>query len=75
MKDKEIKRLKRENELLRQRAELNKIDAYYISLIRQYAEEEAIRAVENILKTPIEMTHEEIEEAFGHKIKIVNSKE
>ena len=70
-----IERLKRENKLLQQRAEHNQIDAYYVSLIRDYAKLEAKKAVEEILQKPIEMTIEQIEEAFGHKIKIVNSKE
>ena len=71
----ELEKLKKENELLRKRADHNQIDTYYISLIREYAAFEARKAVEAILQKPIEMTIEQIEKAFGHKIKIVNSKE
>lgn len=66
-----IDRLRRENKVLKQRAEQNVIDTYYVCLIRDCAREEAQKAVKEILQKPIEMTIEQIEEAFGHKIKIV----
>lgn len=72
--EKANERLTRINRTLEQRAEQNTIDTYYICLIREYAREEAQKAVREILQKPIEMTIEQIEEAFGHKIKIVNSK-
>ena len=53
----------------------NAIDEYYLALIKDYAESEAEKAVAKILEKPIEMTIEDIEKAFNHKVKIVNSKE
>jgi len=35
---------------------------------------EAQKAVSELLRHPIELTHEEIETAFGHKVKIVSKK-
>ena len=52
-----------------------KILVYKTTETREYAAFEARKAVEAILQKPIEMTIEQIEKAFGHKIKIVNSKE
>ena len=47
------------------------INKYYIDLIRECAEVEAKAAVAKMLEKPIEMTIEDIEKAFNHKVKIV----
>lgn len=49
----------------------NGIERYYIDLIKCYAEQEAQAAVAKMLEKPIEMTIEDIEKAFNHKVKIV----
>ena len=70
--EEENKILKQENEGLKQRAELNQIDKYYIMLIREYARIEALEAVNDILRKPVKMTHAEIESALGFKIELVD---
>lgn len=56
--------------------ELHKsIERFYVDMIRTCAEEEAEAAVGRMLQHPIEMTIEDIEKAFSHKVKIVRSKE
>ena len=50
------------------------IESYYVDLIREMAEVFARKAVEEMLKNPIEMTLDDIEKAFNHKIKIVGGK-
>lgn len=50
----------------------NEVEEYYTEFIRDCSKEEAWKAVEDILRHPIEMTVEDIEKAFGHKIKIVD---
>lgn len=70
--EEENKILKQENEGLKQRAELNQIDKYYIMLIREYARIEALEAVKDILRKPVKMTHAEIESALGLKIELVD---
>lgn len=53
----------------------NAIDSYYISLIHDCVEQETRDAVMKALQCPIEMTVSDIEKAFGHKIKIVETKD
>lgn len=73
--EKENEKLVRINKVLEERANLNTIDNYYIALIQDYAKEEAQKAVREMLQKPIEMTIEQIEEASGHKVKIVRNGE
>lgn len=47
------------------------LEQFYIDLIHDCAEREANVAVAKMLENPIEMTIEDIEKAFGHKVKIV----
>ena len=47
------------------------VERYYIDLIRDCAQQEAEAAVAKMLEKPIEMTIEDIEKAFSHKVKIV----
>ena len=50
------------------------IETFYCDLINQKAYEFAKVAVDEILQHPIEMTMQDIEAAFGHKIKIVEER-
>lgn len=47
------------------------IEYYYIDLIKEHTAAETERVVAQLLQRPIEMTIEDIEKAFNHKIKIV----
>ncbi len=71
-----VKKLEKELKTLRNEANLHKeIDTFYVSMINAVVEKEVAKAVETAFQNPIEMTQAEIEKAFGHKIKIVASKE
>lgn len=50
------------------------IELYYLNLICEKCEEYTKEAVENAMRSPIELTHEEIEKAFGHRVRIVSEK-
>jgi len=47
------------------------IEKYYVSLINDKVKEATKAAVAEMLHHPIEMTIEDIEKAFNHKVKIV----
>lgn len=47
------------------------LERYYIDLIHDCAQSEAEHAVAQMLQHPIEMTIEDIEKAFSHKVKVV----
>lgn len=50
------------------------IEQFYIDFIRDAVEGTVEEAMKRAFQQPIELTHEEIEKAFGHRVKIVASK-
>lgn len=50
------------------------VEHYYLTWIREQCEDLTKEAVELAMRSPIELTHEEIEKAFGHRVRIVSEK-
>lgn len=50
------------------------IDSYYLSCLHDWCQTYIKAEVENAMYSPIELTHEEIEKAFGHRVRIVSEK-
>ena len=73
--DLRMRKLEERVRFLEENMETHKqIETFYCNLINQKAHEFAKVAVDEILQHPIEMTMQDIEAAFGHKIKIVEDK-
>lgn len=70
-----VKRLEERVSFLEQNMKTHKqLEDFYLNFIIEQSERFARLAVQEMLQHPIEMTMKEIEEAFGHKIKIVEEK-
>lgn len=73
--DLRMRKLEERVRFLEENMETHKqIETFYCDLIDQKAYEFAKVAVDEILQHPIEMTMQDIEAAFGHKIKIVEER-